>query len=91
MACGHRLTEDEKIRRAVIHQWRCWPELNLRDIDSKFDIRFQDYFAAELSALEACAADGLVQIKNETLSITPAGQIFQAHILGVFDRFEQAG
>lgn len=91
VVCGHRLTEDEKIRRAVIHQWRCWPDLDLRAIESRFDIRFQDYFAAELSALEECAADGLVQIEDETLSITPAGQIFQAHILGVFDGFAQAG
>ncbi|MCG8698297.1 MAG: hypothetical protein MI922_09605, partial [Bacteroidales bacterium] len=88
---GHRLTHDEKIRRAVIHAWRCAPRLAIETIETCFDICFYDYFASELHTLQGCVRDGLVEIDKEYLVITAAGRIFQSHILGIFDRFAQAG
>ena len=84
---GVVLQRDDHIRRAVINQLICHFELAPARIEQSFGIDFGTYFATELKDLERFAADGLVQLQPERISVTPAGRLLIRRICMAFDAY----
>lgn len=90
---GIRLGMDDLLRRAIIQKLMCQFELSVAAIEQAFPILFADYFAAELAALCEMQADGLVQVDDAWISVTPKGRLLIRNLCMVFDRYlgQQAG
>jgi oxygen-independent coproporphyrinogen-3 oxidase len=84
---GCELTDDDVLRRAVISRLLCHRVLSKPEIEAKFGIRFDEYFAEERSGLEGLQADGLIVMSEEEIKATPLGCIFLRNIGMVFDKY----
>jgi len=84
---GIRLEMDDLLRRAIIQKLMCQFELSVAAIEQAFPIVFGDYFAAELAALRALQADGLVLVDDAWISVTPKGRLLIRNLCMVFDRY----
>ena len=61
---GVRMTEDDWLRKDVIHQIMCYGGVDMAAVEHRHGIRFEEHFAAELERLHALATDGLVQLRD---------------------------
>jgi oxygen-independent coproporphyrinogen-3 oxidase len=72
----------------------CQFQLSQPDIESKYhltcDRDFAKYFDRERSQLQQLAADGLVQLERDQITVTPAGRLLIRNIASVFDTYMQA-
>ncbi len=84
---GIELTMDDALRRSLIQNLMCQFELSVGALEQAFPIVFADYFAPELEKLEALAAEGLLTISPEYLSVTLKGRLLIRNICMVFDRY----
>ena len=84
---GVELNADDRLRRDVIGTLMCGSAIDFRTIDASYGIGFRDYFAPELEALEPLAADGLVDIDEASITITPRGRLLMRNVAMVFDRY----
>ena len=86
---GIQLDRDDTIRRAVISRLLCHCVLHKNEIESEFDIRFDEYFADELARLEPLRRDGLIRLQTDSIAITLLGRIFIRNVGMVFDKYLQ--
>ncbi|MCY6491862.1 oxygen-independent coproporphyrinogen III oxidase [Leptolyngbya sp. GGD] len=88
---GVLLSQDDLIRRTVIMELMCQFQLSAADLEAKyhlgFDQDFNDYFADELSRLDALEADGLLKRWSDGIEITPVGRLLIRNIAAVFDTY----
>jgi oxygen-independent coproporphyrinogen-3 oxidase len=84
---GIELTMDDVLRRSVIQMLMCQFELSVGALEQAFPIVFADYFARELEQLHTLAADGLLVIGPEYLSVSLKGRLLIRNICMVFDRY----
>ena len=84
---GVEIDQDDLLRRAVIMQLICHFNLNFSQIESKFNIDFKAYFAAELKQLESMSDDGLVELDSQHIQVTGKGRLLIRNICMVFDRY----
>ena len=61
---GYRLSDDDRLRRAVINRLLCHTVIIKDEIASEFGIDFDEYFAPELGQLQAAVEDGLVTARQ---------------------------
>lgn len=84
---GYVLDEDDRIRRHVIAELMCNLHLDRRAVETRFGIRFDEYFREELEDLAGGpAADGLVTLEGDVLAVTPFGRLLLRNIAMIFDR-----
>jgi len=88
---GVTLSMDDALRRALIGNLMCHFELSVTAFEQAFPIAFADYFAPELAALADLAADGLVAVTPDWITVTPKGRLLIRNICMVFDRYLEAG
>mgnify|MGYP001559067124 FL=1 len=86
---GHKLTRDDLIRRDIIQTLRSFFSLDLRSIENKYGIGFEEYFKAELVALDNYIKDGLVDVRDRAIVITEKGHQFANTVCYVFDNYKQ--
>src|SRR5260370_16879989 len=84
---GYRLSEDDRLRRAVISRLLCHTVLLKDEIAREFGIDFDRYFADELARLEASREDGLVLLERGEIRTTWLGRIFIRNLAMVFDPY----
>lgn len=84
---GVTLTRDDRIRRAVITQLICQFELQMSTVEQQFDLNFQKYFADELAELSHFTEDGLVELEQNSIKVTPAGRLLIRRICMAFDAY----
>src|ERR1700689_1218830 len=84
---GYRLSDDDRLRRAVIGRLLCHTVIPKHEVESEFGISFDEYFAPELTRLADLAADGLVILDGDEIRVTPLGRIFIRNVAMVFDRY----
>ncbi len=83
---GVELTEDDVVRRDVIQKLMCNFELDFGAVEAVHGIRFADYFAADLAALQPLAQDGLVTLAPDRITVTPRGRLLVRIVAMQFDR-----
>jgi len=84
---GVELDTDDLLRRDVITRLICNFELDIPVIEAGHGVRFEDYFAAELSDLARMQADGLLVVEPRAIRVLPAGRLLIRNICMVFDRY----
>ncbi len=82
---GLALTRDDLVRRAVIMAIMCQGNLPFEDIELAHLLDFKKYFAAELESLAALQEQGLVQVDDKGIQVTPMGWFFVRAVAMVFD------
>ncbi|NWD69940.1 oxygen-independent coproporphyrinogen III oxidase [Pseudomonas gingeri] len=78
---------DDRLRRAVIQQIICNFSLEFAAIERQFNIDFGGYFAALWPRLTEMAADGLIELDRERLTVLPAGRLLVRSVCMVFDAY----
>ncbi len=87
---GYALTADDRVRRYVITELMCNFHLDFGQLRARFGVTAGAYFAAELAALrapEGPVSDGLLDISEAALTVTPRGRLFVRNICMAFDRY----
>ncbi len=84
---GYRLSEDDRLRRAVISRLLCHAVIRKDEIAGEYGVNFDDYFAAELEHLQSFVADRLVRLTPGEIGVTPLGRIFIRNVAMLFDPY----
>lgn len=84
---GIGLHRDDMIRREVILQLLCHFELFKPDLEAKYYLDFDAYFAPELIDLRRLAAEGLICLFADRIEVTPTGRGLIRTIAAVFDAY----
>jgi oxygen-independent coproporphyrinogen-3 oxidase len=87
---GIQLTPDDLVRRAVIQSLACHFSLAKESIAIAYLIDFDRYFETEMRDLERLADDGLVEIDDDWIHVTPRGRLLVRAVCAVFDRHLRA-
>jgi oxygen-independent coproporphyrinogen III oxidase len=87
---GIQLTQDDLLRRSVIQSLMCQFELSIEAVEEAHLIRFADYFASEMRALEVLRDDGLVEWDSNWITVTPRGRLLVRAVAMTFDRHLQS-
>ena len=73
--------------RAVIQALICNFQISIESIELAYLIDFRTYFAEELAELDLFRREGLLDISDEWITITPRGRMLVRAICMVFDRY----
>jgi|GEM_PF-2327283 len=65
----------------------CDLELDYDSLNKELDIDFIDRFQAEFSNMRKLESDGLVELRNNGLSVTVLGRLLVRNIARVFDAY----
>jgi oxygen-independent coproporphyrinogen-3 oxidase len=84
---GLDLSGDDVLRREVIMILMCSMPLRFAEIDEKYGIEFESYFANELGRLRPYEEVGLMQLRDRVITVTPKGRLFVRALGMVFDRY----
>lgn len=84
---GLRISPEDKLRREAITRIMCDLELDKREFGRVWGIDFDSYFADALAELKEMAADGLVVLTPEKITVTQTGRIFLRNIAMPFDAY----
>ncbi len=84
---GLRVTREDRLRRDAITRIMCDLELDKAAFGRQWDIDFDQHFADAFDELKDMAADGLVVLTAEKISVTEVGRIFLRNIAMPFDAY----
>lgn len=84
---GIALTRDDCIRRDVIKALICNFRLDFAATETQWDLNFKAYFAEDLALLAPLAKDGLVEIAESSIEVTPKGRLLIRNICMCFDAY----
>lgn len=87
VARGIELSADDLLRRAVIQMLACQFRLSRQAIEIAHLVDFDRYFAAELLELADMQKDGLVQLDDDWIVVTPRGRMLIRNVCMVFDKY----
>ena len=85
---GIELSDDDRLRRAVIERLMCDMTVDLAAASAGFAPGMAD-FTSDLAALQEFADDGLVRLDGATVTVTEPGRPWLRVICAVFDRYLQ--
>jgi oxygen-independent coproporphyrinogen III oxidase len=84
---GYHLSDDDRLRRAVISRLLCHTIVLKQEISQEFGIDFDSYFADELARLEPFCEDGLAVLNPGEIRTTWLGRIFIRNLAMIFDPY----
>jgi oxygen-independent coproporphyrinogen-3 oxidase len=84
---GYRLSEDDRLRRAVISRLLCHTVVMKDEVSREFGVDFDAYFAEELRRLEPSREDRLILLEADQIRTTWLGRIFIRNLAMVFDPY----
>jgi oxygen-independent coproporphyrinogen-3 oxidase len=83
---GLAIDDDDVLRADIIQDLMCYDELEFAKFESRYGIRFCEYFADECMRLEALATDGLIEMNDGGIAVTASGRLLMRNIAMQFDR-----
>jgi oxygen-independent coproporphyrinogen-3 oxidase len=84
---GYQLSEDDRLRRAVISRLLCHTVVLKDEVSREFGINFDEYFADALRKLDVAREDGLLTETSSELRATWLGRIFIRNLAMAFDPY----
>jgi oxygen-independent coproporphyrinogen-3 oxidase len=87
IARGLKLDDDDVVRAEVIQQLMCRGVIDRAQIETRFDLDFDAYFAESIVRLLPLAADGLVEFDGSRIVATSRGRLMLRIIAMCFDRY----
>jgi len=89
VARGVLLELDDCIRREAIQQIMCRNELDFTKLTNFCDCDTKSYFSEELEQLKVMETDGLLEISDGKVMLTPRGRFLARIVAKVFDKASQ--
>jgi oxygen-independent coproporphyrinogen-3 oxidase len=86
IARGIKLGMDDVLRRSIIQMLMCNFELSIPSLEQAYPITFAAYFATEMEKLRGLEQDGLLEIDDNWITVSPKGRLLIRNICMVFDR-----
>ncbi len=86
---GYILSEEDHLRRQVIMRLMCDFSLEYSQFETDFSINFKEHFADGLSDLQEMEADYLIELRDDGLTVLPAGRLLIRNVAMVFDEYLQ--
>lgn len=86
---GIRLTDDDRLRAALIERLLCHCVVVKHEIEERYGIEFDSYFAGALARLEGPQEDGLVRLLPDRIEVTSLGRLFLRNLAMPFDAYLQ--
>ncbi len=86
-ALGYRMNQDDVIRKHVIMRLMCDMELVKGEVEEKFGINFDEYFADSIPKLQEFIDDGLVELTDDKIIVTLMGRLVIRNIAMCFDAY----
>jgi oxygen-independent coproporphyrinogen-3 oxidase len=84
---GYRMTADDHIRKETIMQLMCNLEIDKRRVESRFGIEFDEYFRDDIAKLDVFMNDGLLENKEDKISVIGSGILVIRNIAMCFDAY----
>jgi oxygen-independent coproporphyrinogen-3 oxidase len=84
---GIELTADDLVRRAVIQALACHFCVAKESIAIAYLVDFDSYFAKEMKDLKDLERDGLVEVEDDWIHVTPRGRLLVRAVCMVFDKY----
>jgi oxygen-independent coproporphyrinogen-3 oxidase len=84
---GLLVDDDDRVRAAVIQDLMCYDSLDYDDFGTRVGIDFREYFAEEVQQLDVLEKDGLIELSDAGITITPQGRLLLRNIAMTFDRY----
>ena len=84
---GVELNDDDRLRRDVITELMCNFRLKKEKIETKYAIKFDNYFEEPLKDLELFEMDGLVKLNDDEIVVTESGRLLVRNIAMNFDAY----
>ena len=84
---GYRMTLDDKLRKYVIMRLMCDLELDIANVERRFEIDFAAYFEDSLNKLHHFVEDGLVELTSDAIIIQGPGRLLLRNIAMCFDAY----
>jgi len=88
---GLVISRDDEIRRDAIHSLLCQSRLSFADMAQRWGIDARQYFEHDLKSLDGLQADGLVEVDQENVTITPKGRFLSRVVAMRFDKYLRMG
>lgn len=86
---GYILSDEDHLRRQVIMRLMCDFALDYSQFESEFGIKFKEHFADGIADLDEMAKDNLVELRDDGLTVLPAGRLLIRNVAMVFDEYLQ--
>jgi len=86
---GLSLSPEDLLRQSLIDSIMCQGQLDFTDYENRYALDFNDYFVTEIHQLEHLAEDGLIELYEDGLLVTPSGRLLLRHVAMVFDQYLQ--
>jgi len=84
---GLALSDDDRVRAAVIGQLMCQGVIDTGAIEARYGIDFAGYFGEALARLKPHMADGLVRVVDGRITVTSEGRLLLRSIAMCFDAY----
>ncbi|WP_299019938.1 oxygen-independent coproporphyrinogen III oxidase [uncultured Photobacterium sp.] len=84
---GVSLDADDLLRREAIKSLICNFQLDMRDIEQRFDLDFKTYFAEDLELLQTFINDELVTVDEHNIHVELKGRLLIRNICMCFDKY----
>lgn len=84
---GVELSEDDKIRKYVIMELMANFKLDIKRFEKLFGVNFRDYFKDALRELSEFEKEGLVEINDKFIKVSPTGTLLIRNIAMPFDAY----
>ena len=86
---GLSLSRDDCVRRDVIKALICNFRLEFDRLEKQYHIDFKDYFAEDLALLRPLAEDGLLELTENGITVSPRGRLLIRNICLCFDVYSR--
>jgi oxygen-independent coproporphyrinogen-3 oxidase len=84
---GLELTAEDVLRRSLIQSLMCHGTVCLESLELAHLIDFRKHFCEEIDDLQPMIRDGLVELDQEWLTVTPRGRLLIRSVAMVFDQY----
>jgi len=84
---GARMSRDDVIRKDVIDRIMCHAFVDTADVAAKYGVDFESYFTEELDRLQLLQSDGLVDVADGRIVLTPVGRLLMRNVAMTFDAY----
>ena len=84
---GVELDKDDLLRREIITELMCNFHLNKQSVESKYSIKFNEYFKREEADIAQLEQDGLIKVEGADIQVLPAGRFLIRNVCMVFDKY----
>lgn len=84
---GVSLDDDDMLRREVIKALICNFQLDMKDIEQRFGLDFNTYFAEDFELLQTFVNDGLVTVDERYIHVELKGRLLIRNICMCFDKY----